>query len=87
MAKASVDIQVQTIRTKTVTLLLSEEEAQLVADVLAKVGGSPTGSRRKYQDDISRALDKAGYQATYPLKDVEGALTMRDFGDERVEGW
>lgn len=63
MAKASVDIQVQTIRTKAVTLLLSEEEAQFVADVLARVGGSPTGSRRKYQDGISRALDKAGYQA------------------------
>lgn len=53
-----------------VTLTLDKDEAQFLADVLAKVGGSPEYSRRRHQQPISDALASAGIKHQYPLPDV-----------------
>lgn len=45
---------------ETVTLTLTMNEAQTIADIFAKVGGSPDGSRRGYVEAVSDALLDAG---------------------------
>lgn len=43
-----------------VTLTLTGEEAQCLADILASVGGTPN-SRRRFSDQIRKALAGVGY--------------------------
>lgn len=43
-----------------ISLDLSEDEAQALADILAKVGGSPERSRRMHAEAVSEALKSAG---------------------------
>ena len=63
----------------SVTLTLDADEAQFLADVLAKVGGDPTYSRRRYQTPISTALRDAGVSYQYPIPDTErGTITFND---------
>lgn len=60
-----------------VRLILDEEEAQLLADLLYKVGGSPTVSRRKYVGAVARALGVAGIHPS-GCGDIEGNLYIHD---------
>ena len=54
---------VQTAWPERIQLGLSTDEAQFLADILNRVGGSPTLSRRRYQEPISAALRSAGLTA------------------------
>lgn len=49
---------------ESVTLTMSAEEAETLADILRYIGGSFETSRRKHADAISRALKKAKVRAT-----------------------
>ena len=64
-----------------VTLVLTDEEAQFLTDILASVGGSSKTSRRKYQDSISGALCAIGYEFTAlnsPERDTSGSIHCHD---------
>jgi hypothetical protein len=52
-------------RETQITLLLSEEEAYLIQNILYRVGGSPKKSNRKYSDTIIKALNEIGILAAY----------------------
>lgn len=41
-------------------LTLSQDEADLMLDILRNVGGCPIGSRRKFADQVRRAIAGAG---------------------------
>lgn len=51
------------VDTKTITLTLTEEEAQTLAEVLGVVSGHPEHSRRKYCDEVTRALNEVGVES------------------------
>lgn len=44
---------------------LSKDEAQMLADVLSMVGGNDKTSRRRFQDTVSRKLEKLGVPANF----------------------
>ena len=72
---------------RTITLKLTEGEADLIAAVLAQVSGSKTRSPRKYAQRIARALEGAlGYDFNgtdaFPLG--LGEIEFRDYGSEPV---
>lgn len=54
---------------RSVQLELSPEEAQTLADITGKIGGSPEHSRRKYTDAIYQALDAVGYKSNIGEQD------------------
>jgi len=57
------------------TLTLSAEEAQTLADLLAKIGGSHQRSRRKHTAAISQALSAAGIRFdTSPYAKWDGGI-------------
>lgn len=56
MAKVSAKYR-ETI--ESVTITLSEHEAQFLADILTHVGGCPDTSRRMHADTLSKALREA----------------------------
>lgn len=51
--------------TPNVQLELTPEEAQLLIDLLGRVGGNPMESRRKFSISISSALTTVGYVGSY----------------------
>ena len=58
---------------------MSGDEAQTLADILAKVGGSPTFSRRGDAENISNALSDAGVKWARPCAaDITGGITFSD---------
>jgi hypothetical protein len=69
------------VASKDTTLILTEREAQFLADLLAHVGGDPYKSRRKYAANISHALSAVKIQP-HPrtpdiLRDVHCVDTAR----------
>lgn len=48
-----------------VMLTLNEQEAQTLADILAKVGGVPETTRRRHASAIAGALEEAGVRFHY----------------------
>lgn len=73
---------VQVDRTETnpgkVTLELSEEEAQFLADVLASVSGDRRHSRRKFQPVITDALGDVGIPHDGKRsRDMHGSIMFR----------
>jgi hypothetical protein len=69
MAKVTLKSVTKTLVIKTVTVALTEQEAKTLGLVLARVGGSPTNSRRKHTDSIGEALQTVmGDPFYYPEK-------------------
>jgi hypothetical protein len=67
--------------TKTVTeiqVTLSPEETQFLADVLARLSGKTSISRRKYADSILTALRSEGRDYNYKVPDLEGSIFCKD---------
>ena len=56
---------------KSVTLELTPEEAQVLADIFDFVGGDPVHSRRKYTDSIQCAMRNAGIIPPHRVEDVK----------------
>lgn len=86
MAKAK-ETQIEVVKTETgYTLELTLDEATMLADVLARVGGSPNASRRGLADNVTAALHEAGVFPVHKLgnydsivpEDLAGGLTFRE---------
>lgn len=83
MAKATAKIE--TLIT-SVTLELTLDEATMLADILARVGGSPNISRRGLAENVAAALREAGVLPVHRLEnyngieaeDLAGGLTFRE---------
>ena len=60
-----------------ITLELTLEEAQTLADVLYRVGGSPFTSRRKHTSSILSAMEGASVYAGDDME-VDGPATPTD---------
>lgn len=56
-------------------LKLSEEEAEVLAAVLARIGGDPDGTYRGVTKGIGDALFSAGVKCQFPEKWFTGYLT------------
>jgi hypothetical protein len=68
MAKADIDI--------TFTLILTEDEAVTLRDILAHIAGYP-GTRREYADSIAEALDATGLELDFDnMGDMDGSITF-----------
>lgn len=68
--------KIVTTTTPGVVLTLDDEEAQVLADLLAKVSG-PTSGRRGVRDRIARAMEDVGVKWTYPgIQGIAGTLTV-----------
>lgn len=79
MAKATTEVVVTEV--KNYTLELSEDEAQMLIDVLSLVSG-PLESRRRHADQIFKALRKTGLDFQW------GQALKRDVaGDIRFKQW
>jgi hypothetical protein len=59
--------------TETITLELSLEEAQVLADILVRVGGIPRTTRRGLTNAIGLALHDQGILADYQPDDMWSA--------------
>lgn len=73
-----------------VTLELTANEAQFLADLTALIGGHPRRSRRRYADTINLALGKAGvHEAARDVKDLQDgpgpALYFNELSEEVPE--
>lgn len=73
------------VKTKQVTLHLTEDEAYTLALLTWKVGGSPDKSRRKDSDAIQEALKRAGIEVKWqgvcmPLRVKDTNVTMTGNG-------
>jgi hypothetical protein len=81
MATAALNKEV--VETVTgVTLDLTKNEAQFLADILCTIGGDPRKSRRKHADDIATALSGQGfhYVSRFNVEnhDIRGRLDVND---------
>jgi hypothetical protein len=68
MAKATViEIPYAPVKPiKQVTLILTDAEAQTLADILGMIGGNPVTTRRKHADSIDNALSSVGFDSQPP---------------------
>lgn len=60
---------------------LTNEEAQVLRDILMFVGGSPTESRRGLADTIASALQRAAgsaYESNSKYIDIQGGISFRN---------
>ena len=62
--------------TPVLTLTFDAEEAQCLVDVLAKVGGCPTRSRRGIIQRFSGVLRSEGF--IFDTSDIDGNILFRD---------
>lgn len=78
MAKATLTEEI--VRTETVTLVLSMDEAKAVAAILGSVGGSPTDTPRKHTQSALVALENAGVEwfGTQAGSTLGGSLSWGD---------
>jgi hypothetical protein len=60
----------------TVTLVLSQDEAKVIADILISIAG-PQEGRRQHADSIRQALSAAGITWLYPDYKKEGSITFK----------
>lgn len=72
MAKAKLKI----ISTSKVKLTLTLDEAQVLADILAQIGGDPS-TRRGLADNIADALTEADVYWDPEAEDYEGTITFK----------
>ena len=63
------------VQEEIVTLELSREEAQLLTDVLSRIGGCPRNSRRKFATEIERVLRENGVEYQSSFRDGEPVPT------------
>lgn len=56
---------------KTIKLELTCDEARFLRDVMCRIGGDPTTSRRKFADVIASALDGVGYKMLTVVPDID----------------
>ena len=57
-----------------VVLELTKEEVEVIFDILQRVGGSPTYSRRKLADNIVDALSEISTNLQFNSSDQEGEI-------------
>lgn len=60
----------------TITLELTLEEAQVLADIGMRIGGDPEKSRRKLVNSIREALFDVGIVGAYPSVDFKDDSTI-----------
>lgn len=80
MAEASIFVKQEV----TVTLTLNDEEAQVLTDILSRISGSTSDSRRALADNILRAFRSLGYQYNLvdgPHSDFIGQINFRSRED------
>lgn len=70
---AEAQLRQETVVKKFVRLDLTEDEAEFLVDVLARVGGSPELSRRKHELSLKRVLNGIGVYRT-ALQDMTGGI-------------
>ena len=63
------------VKEEIVTLGLSREEAQLLTDIVSRVGGCPRNSRRKFATEIERVLRESGFEYQSSFRDGEPVPT------------
>jgi hypothetical protein len=93
MASAEKISEAVTVVTETVTLTMSLREAEFLAAVMLKIGGSETNSPRKHQKSIAEALARAQvshgmftpYRHAFDLSDGPG-VHFNDYPAEWTEG-
>ncbi len=64
-----------------IILSMSEKEAQTLAILLSRVGGDPTGSRRKHADSLRDALYVTGFNYSTDEPDVKGDIWFTEGRD------
>lgn len=76
------EVEVVTVKkVPTVTLQLTEEEAETLLLISAKIGGNPTRSRRRHVDSIGKALKgHFGYDGVEALRSIENRTGTRPIG-------
>lgn len=79
MATATKQLTTPKVVVNSVTLTLTDLEAQELKNVLSKVGGA--GPRRNRLDEISRALSKIGYSYERPL---DGSFAVKGYSPAGV---
>jgi hypothetical protein len=57
-----------------VELVLTQDEAEFLQDVMGSIGGDPKTSRRKYQNSIINALYNVGINAYMRSDDKHGSI-------------
>lgn len=67
-----------------ISLTLTQDEAQVLADVLSLVGGSNVNSRRKYALQVLGDLHSRGFEYS-SLEDYTGLIHFTEFNRETVE--
>lgn len=66
----------------SVTLVLTDDEAQWLADVTYRIGGDPRTSRRKFADHVSAALcDVDVRPSSRHIADISQGLVFEDGPD------
>lgn len=83
MATAKAESRMERIVTR-VDLSMTADEAQFLADVMARIGGSPSNTRRRFAESITKALHGAGidwadssFVEDYQITDMEGRIRMQ----------
>lgn len=73
----------QVIVEETYTLILSKEEANTLAAVMARVGGSPSGSPRAHIISIQNALQRVdiNYYNTTEKRLMHGSIMLDTYED------
>jgi len=61
-----------------VTLQLNAAECRMLVEVLHRVGGCPTNSRRELVDDVLGALESIGFENEH-LDDAAGHMMFREY--------
>jgi hypothetical protein len=65
-----------------VTLKLSDDEARVLAVIIAKIAGDPKASPRRYVDTVGDALHSAGFSGLMqPENRLTGSLFFKDYGN------
>ena len=68
-----------TLNPATVTLVLTQEEAQLLADIGGCIGGDPSSTRRGLMDVINATLGSVGFSWDKPSDyELEGAIYCKN---------
>lgn len=57
-----------------IVLELSDDEAQVVADIFMRIGGSPVDSRRGLVDRVRAALRREHVLGTVASEDLSGSI-------------
>jgi hypothetical protein len=56
--------------TPTIELLITEEEARFIKDVMSNIGGDSETSRRRFANSISDALGTLGFKTSDNVADI-----------------